>query len=175
MHARTEPNADAEPRPNELRSIIDALDALWNIERELIARTGLGLQSGERSARPDGARPVGQPSAVARLRPREIEVLLLYAIGLSTAEIASALVLSPHTLRTHVKNALGRLGVHSRSDAVDLIRRAGQRPEVALAARRVREEVVRWAGEGPLADALDSFGPAAPRRRIPQRITRPER
>ena len=59
---------------------------------------------------------------VERLRPRERTVLELYADGLSTADIATLLVISPHTVRTHVKLAMRRLGVHERGDAVLMVR-----------------------------------------------------
>ena len=59
---------------------------------------------------------------LAALRPREQTVLGLYAEGLGANEIARLLVLSPHTVRTHVKNAFRRLGVHSRDEATELVR-----------------------------------------------------
>jgi DNA-binding CsgD family transcriptional regulator len=59
---------------------------------------------------------------LAALRPRERTVLSLYADGLGAGEIARLLVLSPHTVRTHVKNAFRRLGVHSRDEATALVR-----------------------------------------------------
>jgi DNA-binding NarL/FixJ family response regulator len=57
------------------------------------------------------------------LRPRERTVLELYADGLSAGEIAELLVISPHTVRTHLKLAFRRLGVHSREEATDFVRR----------------------------------------------------
>ena len=57
-----------------------------------------------------------------RLRPRERAILELYADGLSTADIATLLVISPHTVRTHVKLAMRRLGVHERGAAETLVR-----------------------------------------------------
>ena len=59
---------------------------------------------------------------VARLRPRERTILELYADGLSTSDIAELLVISPHTVRTHVKLALRRLGVHARDEAATMVR-----------------------------------------------------
>jgi DNA-binding CsgD family transcriptional regulator len=56
------------------------------------------------------------------LRPRELVVLSLYADGLSAQEIADLFVISAHTVRTHIKNAYRRLGVHSREEAEALIR-----------------------------------------------------
>jgi DNA-binding CsgD family transcriptional regulator len=56
------------------------------------------------------------------LRPREATVLELYTRGRSVDEIASMLVISPHTVRTHIKLAFRRLGVHSREEAAELVR-----------------------------------------------------
>jgi DNA-binding CsgD family transcriptional regulator len=70
------------------------------------------------------AMPGDQPSpALKHLRPRERTILALYAEGLAADEIARMLFISPHTVRTHVKNAFRRLGVHSRSEAADLVHR----------------------------------------------------
>lgn len=60
--------------------------------------------------------------AVKGLRPRELAILRLYGEGLGTYQIAELLVLSAHTVRTHVRNALRRLGVSSRREALELLR-----------------------------------------------------
>jgi NarL family two-component system response regulator LiaR len=52
------------------------------------------------------------------LSPRENEVLALIAKGLSNKEIAQALFLSVNSIKTYVRTAYGKIGVHSRSQAV---------------------------------------------------------
>ena len=52
------------------------------------------------------------------LTRREIEVLDLIARGRSNAEIASALSIAPKTVRNHVTNLFGKLGVSHRAEAV---------------------------------------------------------
>ena len=52
------------------------------------------------------------------LTPRESEMLMLLADGLSGAEIAEQLVLSPATVRTHIQNAMAKLGTHTRGQAI---------------------------------------------------------
>ena len=49
----------------------------------------------------------------------------MLARGLSGAEIAATLVLSPETVRTHVRNAMAKLGASTRSQAVVMALRAG--------------------------------------------------
>ncbi|RSS72295.1 response regulator transcription factor [Streptomyces sp. WAC06614] len=65
---------------------------------------------------------------VESLTPREHEVLRCMVAGLGRKEVAARLFLSPHTVRTHMQNVLGKLGVHSTLAAVALARRAGVRP-----------------------------------------------
>jgi len=65
-----------------------------------------------------GPRPV--PDDVAKvLSARELEVLLLLDRHLGTDEIAQRLFISEHTVRSHVKSLLGKLGVSSRREALE--------------------------------------------------------
>ena len=70
-----------------------------------------------------------QPSGFAGLRPvrsrlsaREWEVLDLLCVPHTTEEIARTLVLSPETVRSHVKSILRKLQVSSRGEAVEIAR-----------------------------------------------------
>jgi DNA-binding NarL/FixJ family response regulator len=59
------------------------------------------------------------------LTPREVSVLQFFSRGLSYREAAAALDISPHTVGDHVKAIYGKLGVHSRSEAVFEARQFG--------------------------------------------------
>lgn len=65
---------------------------------------------------------------VESLTPRERQVLRCMVAGLGRKAVAERLFLSPHTVRTHMQNVLGKLGVHSTLAAVALARRAGVGP-----------------------------------------------
>jgi DNA-binding NarL/FixJ family response regulator len=84
------------------------------ITRRLIERF---VQAGRPTARP--------PEAVAALTPREREVLLLIANGLSNAEIAGRLYLSQATIKTHVNRLLSKLALRDRVQAVVLAYETG--------------------------------------------------
>lgn len=68
---------------------------------------------------PAGGRAGGSTSgdAVARLTPRELEVLAGVARGLSNRAIADELGITERTARTHVSNILAKLGLSSRTQA----------------------------------------------------------
>ena len=55
-----------------------------------------------------------------KLTERELEVLKLMVEGLNNTQIASKLMVSPSTIKSHVSNILSKLGVVSRTEAVTL-------------------------------------------------------
>jgi LuxR family maltose regulon positive regulatory protein len=69
---------------------------------------------------------LNEPEAlIEALSERELEILQHLNSYLSTPEIADLLVVSANTVRTHIKNIYGKLGVHGRSGAVKRGRELG--------------------------------------------------
>ena len=60
----------------------------------------------------------GRSSSLESLTPREREVLDLLTLGHTQDEIAAELFITPKTVATHLQRVLGKLGVHSRAQAV---------------------------------------------------------
>jgi len=72
--------------------------------------------------RAGGGRGSGVPDSIgAVLSARELEVLLLLDEHLGTDEIAKRLFISDHTVRSHVKSLLRKLGVSSRREALEAL------------------------------------------------------
>jgi DNA-binding NarL/FixJ family response regulator len=92
-----------------------ALAAVWDGEGAIsrgMTRRLMG-RFREASEGSSGLRPIKGP-----LTPREWEVIDLLKPGHSTDEVADTLVLSPETVRSHIKNILRKLDVHTREEAV---------------------------------------------------------
>jgi DNA-binding NarL/FixJ family response regulator len=89
--------------------IVAGGDALLapSVTRRLLERFATTLPPGEGSA-----------AALAELTSRETEVLRLLASGMSNAEIASELVVSEATVKTHISSMLRKLGLRDRVQAV---------------------------------------------------------
>jgi DNA-binding CsgD family transcriptional regulator len=77
-----------------------------------------GLMTPEQALRsmPTAASPTASPAAA--LTARELEVLRQLATGLTNAQIAAQLVVSPTTINAHLRNIYGKLGLTSRTAAV---------------------------------------------------------
>jgi DNA-binding NarL/FixJ family response regulator len=76
----------------------------------------------------------GRPSAVSApatqtlpddLTPREAEVLALIAAGLTNAEIAERLFVSPTTIKSHINHLFAKAGLRDRTQAVNYAYRTG--------------------------------------------------
>jgi two-component system response regulator DevR len=80
----------------------------------------LGRKPKQRGRELDLALSGGEP-----LTTREREILRLLAEGKSGPEIAEHLSISPLTVRTHIRNLMDKLGVHSRLEAVTYALRQG--------------------------------------------------
>jgi DNA-binding NarL/FixJ family response regulator len=88
------------------------------VDPEALARL-LPLMAKEREAKREAE------EKLAQLTEREREILELLATGLRNDDIGERLAISPQTVQTHVRNMLGKLGVHSKLEAVAFAVRQG--------------------------------------------------
>ena len=103
---------DIEVLPQALRGAYDG-------EAVISRRFGMRLvEHLRRTPETRGMRPIGGP-----LTPREWEVMDLVCERRTTDQIADQLVLSPETVRSHVKHILRKLGSSSREEAITAAQR----------------------------------------------------
>ena len=89
------------------------IDGVQSVEPVAVTTASMGLS--EKSA---------AVAARYRLTPRETELLELLAHGRNGPFIQEKLVLSRNTVKTHVANIYGKLGVHSQQELIDLVEQA---------------------------------------------------
>ncbi|WP_329454855.1 response regulator transcription factor [Streptomyces sp. NBC_01497] len=109
--------------PPELISAVRTVARGESLLDPAVTRTLIG-RFGER-VRPSAAAPSPERDRLKALAPREHEVLLLISEGLSNAEIAAELMISPETVKTYVSRILTKLDLRDRVQAVVLAYRAG--------------------------------------------------
>ncbi len=63
--------------------------------------------------------------ALATLDARDLEILELMVQGLPTSQVAARLYLAPKTIRNRISEMMGKLGVSSRDEAIELGRSGG--------------------------------------------------
>ena len=83
------------------------LDGEGAVPRSMVLELARRLIAGERFG--------GSP--LARLSPRERQVLVRLSRGWDNARIGGDLYISQHTVRTHIQNILEKLGMHSKLEA----------------------------------------------------------
>ncbi len=111
-----------EDRPH--RPAVDA-DAAAAMLREEAAAGRLDGEAVNAVLAAAGHRVRRRPTLPAGLSPREAQVLVLVARGLSNREIATALRLSPRTVGSHVEHAYTKIGVSTRGAAAMFAMRHG--------------------------------------------------
>ncbi|HEX2372523.1 MAG TPA: LuxR C-terminal-related transcriptional regulator, partial [Actinomycetota bacterium] len=110
----------AAVRADDDHAPVGGAEAAEAARRSLAAFDQLGARPSadraRRLLRGLGERPAAPPRPATReLSERELQVVRLVAAGLSNAEIAGRLFISPRTVTTHLQHVYGRLGLRSRT------------------------------------------------------------
>jgi DNA-binding NarL/FixJ family response regulator len=122
------------PAPDLAQAVRAAHTGIYQLDPAIALKVMASLGNANRSdtacVPPDPAVAEAIPSPtplrkVDNLSSREIDVLRLIATGATNREIAEALVISEGTVKNHISNILGRLGLRDRTQAAIYAREAG--------------------------------------------------
>jgi PAS domain S-box-containing protein len=115
--------------PSDFETVfVDASGQLRGVRAQHLPLRSGGVIVGVLILAFDARRPPSGPigrEPQPRLTPRQREVLSLIAAGLSTAEIATQLTISPETVRNHLRSLFSELHVHTRLEAIAVAQRLG--------------------------------------------------
>ncbi len=106
-------------RLSRSEAIATALDLATQIERWAAENSAASAAASSAAAVPAGqpARRAAGQSLPNGLSAREVDVLRLVATGMTNAEVADQLFLSPRTIHAHLHRIFGKIGVSSRAAA----------------------------------------------------------
>jgi len=93
---------------------------LKNLLHKELLETIRSVHAGRKAMSSDVAAQVAEHSGEEGLTPREIDVLRLIAAGNANKEIAAQLSITEETVKSRVKNILGKLGASDRTHAVSI-------------------------------------------------------
>jgi DNA-binding CsgD family transcriptional regulator/tetratricopeptide (TPR) repeat protein len=112
LYAHAQDRADYERAVDALRSRLDeeAFRAAWSEGQAMEMEQAVGYALQPR-------KPPAPPAHPAGLSAREVEVLRLVANGMTSAQVAGELFISPNTVNRHLSSIYGKLGVSSRAAA----------------------------------------------------------
>jgi DNA-binding NarL/FixJ family response regulator len=83
------------------------------------------VYAGKKHVPAEVAQKLAEHLASEKLSSRELEVLAHMARGMRNKEIGAELAIAEDTVKMHVKNILGKLGVNDRTEAVTIALRRG--------------------------------------------------
>jgi len=113
------PEEDAWREPHRVTARSQLGEAAWG--NVLAQGRAMGLEEAIEYAfsteKPSTTPPSSTPKRPAGLTSREVEVLGLVATGMTSAQVASELFLSPRTVEAHLTSIYHKLGVTSRAAA----------------------------------------------------------
>lgn len=98
--------------------VLGGLALRWLFREAILPKNMLRRFSNWGAAQSGLAASPDQSLLIEPLSPRELEVLQLIDQGLSNSEIAGQLVVAPSTIKTHINNIYGKLGVRTRLQAL---------------------------------------------------------
>ena len=99
-----------------------AVRAVYHAEAWLDPAVAKGLLADFKGA---AASAIPDRAELSRITPREREVLILLAHGLTNQQISHHLVVAESTIKTHISRILTKLGIHERAQAVVTAYRTG--------------------------------------------------
>lgn len=116
------PSAFLKPKHLLFGITIQLVYTFWLLLKEVLKNQSSEIDDGEIVIKP--AAPIikaSHNSSLDQLSPRELDIFTAYCNGFSYSEISSSFLISPNTVKTHLKSCYRKLEINSKVEAISIM------------------------------------------------------
>ena len=116
------PSAFLKPKHLLFGIMVQLAYMFWLLLTEVFKNLGLQNEGKDLAVAQDKIIKIGgRDKPIANLSPCELDIFTAYCNGFSYSEISSSFLISPNTVKTHLKNCYRKLEINSKVEAISIM------------------------------------------------------